>query len=327
MARKFSEIIKSSPNAGGLERMDANESIFFDRQLEQIKQKLYEIRYPRLKARTFVPPSPEPAPVGVESFTFRVYDHVGTWKVISPYASDLPRVDLTATEMSFKLAPIGNAFGWSMDELDHARQARVDLSGQKGRAARAVIEDALDTIISFGLPDLEIYGFLNNPSVPVVNFPTSPGGVTEVDDLLLEDPNLLVGGLMSVENVIRTFSMETEYADTLLLPPTVFRALNQNNRSGATDRTLMDELRSKLPGITTIAEWELLETAGVGGVPRAVFYRRDADAVFYEIPREFTMLDPERKGLGWEVACIAKVGGTIYVYPLSARYLDFISNP
>lgn len=321
---KATDQLSDLMEAGGHSRLDATESIYFDRQLEQIKNKTYEPRYVALKARQFIPPSPEPIPVGASTWTARIYDTVGSWKFISAGASDIPRVDLKATEFSGTVYEIANAFGWTLRELEAARFARKDLSGDKARAARKVIEEALDQILSFGETDLAMYGLLNQPLVSVVNVPTSLGGATLLSALYLEDPNLVITAFTDVDNVIRTFSKEIESADTLLLPPTIFRFLSQNQRSNENPRTLLEELRAKLPGITTIAEWQRLETAGVGGVPRAMFYRRDPEYVYMEEPMPFTIGEPLRLHLAWEVVCRAQVGGVIMIYPASARYLDFV---
>jgi hypothetical protein len=39
-------------------RLDAAESAFFERELDHIKAQTYDIKYPMLKARQFVPVSP-----------------------------------------------------------------------------------------------------------------------------------------------------------------------------------------------------------------------------------------------------------------------------
>ena len=73
--------------------LDADGAVFFQRQLEHIKARSYDVRYAELKARTLFPVSNEGGP-GVTTITYRTYDQVGAAKIINAYADDLPRADV-----------------------------------------------------------------------------------------------------------------------------------------------------------------------------------------------------------------------------------------
>src|SRR5687768_14776013 len=83
-------------------KLDASESVFFARELEEVRAKTYDIKYENLKALTFVPidTSIDPA---VESITYRQYDSVGVAKWIASYAKDFPRADVKAVEFTTKV--------------------------------------------------------------------------------------------------------------------------------------------------------------------------------------------------------------------------------
>ena len=72
--------------------LDADGAVFFQRQLEHIKSKSYDVLYADLIARTLFPVSNEGG-MGVTSITYRTYDQIGSAKIISAYADDLPRAD------------------------------------------------------------------------------------------------------------------------------------------------------------------------------------------------------------------------------------------
>ena len=58
---------------------DADGAVFFQRQLEFIKAKSYDVLYAELKARQVFPVSMEAGP-GVTSITYRTYDQAGAAK-------------------------------------------------------------------------------------------------------------------------------------------------------------------------------------------------------------------------------------------------------
>jgi len=60
-------------------RCDANESIFFARQLEYIKGRTYDIQYPNLSALALFPVDTS-AGAGANTITYRQYDTVGMAK-------------------------------------------------------------------------------------------------------------------------------------------------------------------------------------------------------------------------------------------------------
>lgn len=49
--------------------LDANESIFFERELEHVKARSYDIKYPEFKATMLIPVSTEAGP-GAETITY-----------------------------------------------------------------------------------------------------------------------------------------------------------------------------------------------------------------------------------------------------------------
>lgn len=303
-------------------RLDANESIYFQRELEQILGKSYDVKYVNLLARTFVPSAPENIEEGAETFTYRQFDGVGVASVIDGYSRQLPRVDLKAKEFIGHTRMLGCSFGWNWRDLLKAAKARVQLTSEQARMARRAIEEALDFCISFGLPLHGIYGFLNNPNVPVTTVATVSSATTWAQKFVL-DPNLVSADVETLLNTMMVATAETEQPDTLLLPPSAMRFLEQNFRSTLTGTTLLQQIQSALPSITSIKSWYRLETAGAGGTRRMVMYRNDSDHLWSVIPQEFTAHPVYQDGpLQWEVPCTAMTGGVVIPYPLAMAYAD-----
>lgn len=68
-------------------------SVFFARELDQVKAKTYDKQYPELSALAYFPITSE-VNEGAETTTYYSYDITGMAEIINNYATDLPRVDV-----------------------------------------------------------------------------------------------------------------------------------------------------------------------------------------------------------------------------------------
>ena len=103
-------------------RWDENESIFFARELEYIKAKSYDKKYPYLKAREVIPVDATNN-AGAESITYEQYSQVGMARIISDYAQDLPRGDVRGKEYTSPVKTLATSYGYNIDEIAAARMA------------------------------------------------------------------------------------------------------------------------------------------------------------------------------------------------------------
>ncbi len=86
-------------NSYGSLRLDAASSVFFEREVEYVKARTYDIKFPLLKARTLIPVSFE-VPNTAEVTTYQQFENTGKAKIIGNYAGDLPRADVKGAEFS-----------------------------------------------------------------------------------------------------------------------------------------------------------------------------------------------------------------------------------
>jgi len=101
-------------------KLDANESIYFARQLEQIRAKAYDVKKVPLNALAFMPVDTSINP-GAESITYRQYDGVGMAKIISNYADDLPRSDVVGKEFTSPVRGVGASYGYTIQDIRAAQ--------------------------------------------------------------------------------------------------------------------------------------------------------------------------------------------------------------
>ena len=96
-------------------RMD-EAGLFLERQLEFIRPQVFEVVYADIKYPTILPVTSEAGP-GAQTFTFRIMDSTGEFKLIADAADDLPRADISQVEKSINIRSFGGSFGYTVQEL------------------------------------------------------------------------------------------------------------------------------------------------------------------------------------------------------------------
>lgn len=301
-------------------RLDADQTIFFARELEHVKSKTYDVRYADLKARTLIPVSNEAGPAA-ESITYYQYDQVGLAKIIGSYAKDLPRADVRAKKFTSPVESLGTSYGYSLQDVRAAAAAGKPLEQRKANAARRAIEQQINTIALFGNDDYNLPGFLNNANVPETTAPNGAGGsalwANKTPDEILKDLHDTVNGI--VED-----TKGAEVPTTILLPLAQFTLIASKRLGNGSDITILKHFLETSPFVKEVDWVNELKGAGTGDVDVMVVYKRDPDALTLEIPQDFEQLPVQEKGLEYEVPCHARIGGTVIYYPLSVAKLEGI---
>lgn len=299
--------------------LDANESAFFQRELEFVKSNTYDVKYAELKARRLFPLNPEADP-GATKITYQQYDHTGIAKIIANYADDLPRADVKGKEFSSPVKELGAAYGYTIKEIRSSAMVGKKLDQRRSNAARRAIAQAENKYAFSGDTATGLPGFLSNPNVPTVTLPADGTGSsklwsTKTPAQILRDLNLLA-------NAPAVNTKGVEVADTLLLPLQQFTLIASTPRSDNSDTTILKYFLANNPFIKQVEWVNELAGAGSAGSDRAVAYRRDPMALTLEVPSDFEQLEPEKRNLEYIIDCIESFGGVIIYYPLSIAFGD-----
>lgn len=307
----------NSLTPAGERRLDARETAALTRQLEMVKSKTYDIQYPGLKARQFIPVSSE-ANTGANAITYRQWDQYGMAKVISNFADDLPRVDVSVKEFTTPVQSIGDAYGFSIQELRAAAMSGSQLDTKRASAARRAFEACVDEIAAFGVPDAGLTGFLNHANVGSTSPDTGTWTGATTPANILRDMNKLVQAV-----IIQTKQVWTP--DTLLLPTAAFALISQTFMSADNNMTILRAFLANNPYIKNVDQWVKLDLADAeGDGPRMVCYARNPEVVELEIPQEFEQFPPQWRNLEAVIPCHGRIGGTVIRYPLAMEYMDGI---
>lgn len=298
------------------DKLDANETIFFSRELESIEARLYEVKLTELKYRTYIPVSNRDNP-GAETITYRMMTKVGMAIVISDYADDIPRADVLGEEFTQKVRSIGASIGFSMQEVRAASFAGKSLDTSKADAARRAIREKESDIAWNGDANFGLIGLLGNENLPFIATPTGAGGFLwsqKTPDEILNDIRLMTSG-------IREQSKGIHNGNTLLLPIEQYDIIAQTPRSSTSDLTILEFVTKpgNSFGLATI-DWlptELKDRFIGGTKDGALMYERDSEVVEQRIPMELITYPVQVIGLENIINMEARNGGVVVRYPLA----------
>ena len=299
-------------------RFDANESIFFARQLEAIKAQTYDVKRANLNALQLMPVSTD-VPEGATTITYRQYDTVGMAKVIANYANDLPRADVTGKEFTSNIRSIGNAFGYNTQEIRSAIFAGVNLPARKAMAATRAHQEKINALAFTGDADHGLPGLISNANVPEVTLAADGTGssktfASKTADKIVRDVNALVNKIISQSKGVHR-------ATEVWMPVEQYALIATTQNSTASDTTILAFLQQVHPGITFRQVVEL-DGAGASGADRMYAIENSRDNWAIEIPMMMKMYSPQQKGLEFEVPVESRFGGVIIEYPLALAFAD-----
>lgn len=287
--------------------------------LNQSLKKVYEAPTPELESTKLIPRGTNGISEGAESFDWDEMTAWGVANIVSRYAKDLPPVGFTSTKKYAGIHPLGNSYTYSFFDLKAAAFENKPLNTKMAVIARNAVLFKQDSLALEGDKKFGFDGFVNNPNVPLVAVPHGAwdqvGGSTSGDDV--------VDDIQAIFDACRVATKDTEKFNRAAIPASIYAKLNNKRISSAGNSPrILQYLKDTFPQIKEWIPSNVLETAGVNGGKRVVFYTYDENAVMNIVPMEFTQLPEQWAGLAATVNNVATSGGTVFFRPLSAAYAD-----
>ncbi len=308
----------------GETNLDADQLVFFKRQLEHIKSKAYDVKYPTLMATSVFPVSTEAGP-GAESITYEQFDSVGVMKFISDYADDLPRSDVKGKQFSILIQSLGGSYGWSIQEVRSAQMANRPLTAMRSTAARRSNDQMVNKIAWFadgGASWAGLTGILYHPNVTKAAATKGSWKAASPDDMIV-DVNDAIASVPALTNNV-------EVVDTVLLPPAKYALLATTPRSTTSDTTCLEFLKRVNPGVVFGSIGELKNvnpnprTNAAANTQVMLCYRRSPDHLQLEIPVIYEQFAAQERNLSYIVPVHSRIAGFNIYYPLSVLVVDGI---
>lgn len=305
--------------------LDADQSIFFARQLEYLKAKSYDIKYPALQATTLFPVSTE-AGEGAETITYDQYDTVGIAKFISDYADDAPRSDAKGKQFSITIQSIGGSYGYTVQEIRASAFAGKNLTMLRSNAARRSNDTLVNKTAWFGDGSptwAGLVGVLFHPNVtksaaPVGAWTTGP----KTPDQIISDINFTINKVTDLTNGV-------EAVDTIVLPNLEYAHIAVTPRSSYSDTTILEFLKRVYPQITFLQANELKTVTpnprtGAESANVMLAYSRNPNNMTLEIPIIYEQFPAQERNLSYVVPVHSRLAGMNLYTPLSVHVVDGI---
>ena len=296
-------------------------------QLAHIEPRVYQVKYPGIRYPGLVPVDTSAA-AWAQSVMYFSGDIVGAAQWANAIAGDIPLADIKRSQFATPVHMATIGYEYSDEELAQAKMLGIPLTPDKAVAARKIAEKFIDTVAMTGDAVKGFTGLFNNPNVTVVAAP-SVGGFTHWAD---KTPAQVLADVNGILTGVYTGSDTVELADTLLLPVAVYAYLAVTPFNAYSAMTLLEYIRkSNIYTVETDRELTIrgvrgLDTAGAGGVGRAIAYTRDEDVVRMHMPMPFQFGNAREKA-AWvfEVPGRFRIGGVDVRRPGAFRYMDAVS--
>ena len=292
--------------------LDAGASIFFERELEQIKSRTFDVLYAPLASTRLIPVDSTTSP-GAMTVTYTQYDSTGVAKIIANYADDLPTADAKGVQFTSRLMSIGNSFIISLEDIRAAQFAGKPLEQRKANAAAQSHLQLMNKLAFMGDSLYNVQGWLTNPTVNN-NFVSGANAGARLWSA--KTPTQILDDLNEAVTFIIDSTNGVEYPDTIAMPIAQYQRIANTQMAAGTDTTILQFFTRNNPTITI--EWaNELKGAFTGALDGFVAYKKSADKFWQEIPQVFEMFAPQYDNLAYKVPCHSKHGGTIIAYPQS----------
>lgn len=290
-----------------------DDAVFFQRQLEFIEAQTYDTLYPELEAREAFG-TDTTGGAGINTLTYRSYNHVGKAQVINARATDLPKSSISGIEVSIAVKSVGTAFDYDIDEVASAAVTGLPLETRKANAATRGYEQYVNSAAWYGDAANGFVGFFENPDVTKATVAAAAvGGSTKWVD---KTPTEVIADLTTAVSAMYASTLKIMRPDEIWMPVEHEQYIFNTARSEQSDKTIgaffiannqFINSRDKIKGLNAI------KGHGTSGADCFVVVARTAQG-----NKTFRLREP--LPLTWQPV---QLHGLIYEVPGRGRFAGF----
>jgi hypothetical protein len=263
--------------------------------------------YPQFKyaERVFVDRTANP---WAASVTFFTRDMVGRAKFVNGSGDDIPYANVTRSKFEETIRTAGIGAKWSLEEIGAAQMHGVNLSTEELDAARMAYELLVDDVVHTGDTGLGVEGLFNTTGITTTAAGTAWSAATSA---------AIVAQVVALFDGVRTATLGTEIADTLLLPlsaHTLIATRAYGVEGGITILEFLEKSLQAMLGFVPMIQADYRLT-------RAVVYKRTPDAVKLHMPMPLTFLAPQYENFQVKTLGMFRFSALNIRKPQTMRYL------
>ena len=211
-----------------------DDAVFFQRQLEFIEAQTYDTLYPELEAREAFG-TDTTGGAGINTLTYRSYNHVGKAQVINARATDLPKSSISGIEVSIAVKSVGTAFDYDIDEVASAAVTGLPLETRKANAATRGYEQYVNSAAWYGDAANGFVGFFENPDVTKATVAAGTGGSTKWAE---KTPTEVIADLTTAVSAMYASTLKIMRPDEIWMPVEHEQYIFNTARSEQSDKTI-----------------------------------------------------------------------------------------
>jgi hypothetical protein len=304
------------------------DSIFLNRQLNHIQKEVIKQDFPEMlmMSGAAIDISSE-LPAAARTYTFNLFNYVGSAAILANGAQDIPMVNAYAEEKIGQIRTLANGYAVTLDDLEGAAYAGVNITAEFGIGAREIMERTADLLAYTGDTRYNLYGFLNHPNVPtstVLNDGNSNGGVNSTR-WMHKTADQIYRDLTRFATSMRTQTKGVYGMQVIVMPEDQFSIINTTPypaiSSGETILSFFMKTQGRtLAGVQSVFPMAYLEGKGAGNSDLMVGYQKRKDRIKLHIPMDFRQEPMQQMDFSFKVMCRMKTGGVQVTKPLSIRY-------
>ena len=328
--------------------LTADEGYLFQRQLEAIEAKTYDVPYPDLGAMSMLSVN-NFGGEGATALTYRSFDKRGEAKVIDGQATDLPRADIDGKEYTTPVKTVGTSFGYSRQELASAKMAGMPIEARKVEATRRAYMQTCNQLALFGTEpgeaasEVKMNGFFHGlPGQPwstvtrnvVANGASGTSEWRTPTGAANKTPDEIINDVISALNKVYADSLKVWRPNTLIMSVSDLLYISSTPRSPNTDTSILSWILQNNEFIKSRDQIkDLNEVAGIYPVNLADDFHplQDGKSGFtvasisedtVRIREPFAMIytPVQYSGLEFVVNAYGRFAGTEMVYPSAVQH-------
>lgn len=250
--------------------------------------------------------------------------------IIGGETNDIPIMQANISKDPFKVFTFANIL--KVPFVDQQKMLRIGRSLDEilDKGIRLNYNKSIDNLTYNGVPNMGVYGLVNNPNLVASMAPNGADGRSEwlfkTPDEILSDINSLITATWEASE----FDL-TGMANHILVPPVQYTHITSTKVSMAADKSilqyLLDNNIGKNQGVDLVicpSRW--CTGAGTGKKDRMVAYVNNEDRVNFDLPVPLSrvMTQAEVTQMAYLTAYAAQLGQVKFLYTQCARYMDGI---
>jgi hypothetical protein len=300
---------------------------FVENQLNRVKNLVIEQEFPEylIPSGGLIDVSDAYGP-GVDTFSFDVLTKVGQSAILANGAEDIPMINVHTERRYGKFYTIANGYSYTLQDMNHAEYAGINLNAQMAIASREVMEAKADEIGFFGETGYDLQGFVDYPGVPSETAPQDNNGDTEWSK---KTPAEIYNDLRKPASDMRSATTGKYSPAIYALPQEQFDLINETPYPDSQgDETILSFFlktqRQTPQGVQEVIPAPRLKGAFTGGVDGLIAFTPRPDRQEFVIGEDYTQEAPQLSGLTYRIFAHMRVGGTVIYRPYAVRQLTGI---